>query len=224
MHSSPGPRSCGRSYSLYRWERVGACPGLDPGVRVFRAATPGLRKGLSWRPAPAPARSPSFVGAGPKPASSARNASTPPPRHARALSVPGAAQPPPHSPNLRRQPARKTGPSYLSPARIPSGDSRWREIAPPSPPPNSRRPAQALSFVRSPQPPLAVPLRTPQPPAQPSPHRPGKASPTHARPRSARRRPCPGASPMQPKNAPPRLISCPNPPVPRPRLAARPLE
>ena len=40
------PRRCGRFCSLSPWERVGACPGRDPGGRVFRATTPGLCKGL----------------------------------------------------------------------------------------------------------------------------------------------------------------------------------
>ena len=122
-------------------------------------------------------------------------------------------QPPPRRPAVPSQPQpssptrQKIRPKLSLASPNPLGDSGWREIAPPSPPPNSRRPAQALSPIRSPQPPLAVPLRTPQPPAQPSPHRPGKASPTHATPRSARRRPCPGASPLHPKNAPPNLKS-----------------
>ena len=157
--------------------------------------------------------------------------------------------PRPRTQPFQRRPAVPSRPQPSSPTRqkirpklslasLPPEGAGWREIAPPSPPPKSRRPAPALSPIRSPQPPLAVPLRTPQPPAQPSPHRPGKTSPTHATPRSARRRPCPGASPLHPKNAPPRLksflkkllraqahpISCPNPPLPRPRLAARPLE
>ena len=59
-------------------------------------------------PPPAPACSPSGVGvgAGFKPASSARDAPTPTPRHVRAPSLPRAVLPPPHSPNLRRQPAK----------------------------------------------------------------------------------------------------------------------
>ena len=189
-------------------------------------------------PRAVPACSPPCVGAGLRPAASARDALHPTP------------SPRPRTQPLQRRPAAPSQPQPSSPTRQkirpklslaspnPYGDSGWREIAPPSPPPNSRRPAHALSPVRSPQPPLAVPLRTPQPPAQPSPHRPGKTSPTHATPRSARRRPCPGASPLHPKNprrasrvfwkkllrAQAHPISCPNPPVPRPRLAARPLE
>ena len=54
--------------------------------------------------------------AGRRPASSGRDASAPPPRHVRAPSVSGAVPPSPHSPNIRRRPAKKTGPSYLSPA------------------------------------------------------------------------------------------------------------
>ena len=60
---------------------------------------------------------------------------------------------------------------------------------------------------------LAAPRRTPQPPAQPPPHRPGKTSPrrallpSRATPRSVRRRAWPGASRIQPKDAPPRLKS-----------------
>ena len=102
---------------------------------------------------------------------------------------------------------QKSGPSYLSPARIPSGDSGWREIAPPSPPPNPRRPPQALS--PHPIPATAGCPARPHGPASrpPLPHRPGKTSPSRAASRSARRRPRPGASPLQPKNAPPNLKS-----------------
>ena len=104
-----------------------------------------------------------------------------------------AAPSKPHPSSPTRQ---KTGPSYLSP-----------------PPPNSRRPAHALSFVRPPRPPVAVPVRAARHPAQVSPHRPGKTSPrrallpSRATPRSVRRRAWPGASPLQPKDAPPRLKS-----------------
>ena len=200
-HSFPSPLAL-RKHLVDTREAVSHAPPPEPPCSPASSDSSPLS-----HPGATPACSPSFVGAGLKPASSVRDPSTPTPRRVRALSVPRAAQPSPHGPNLPRRPAKKSGPSYLSPARIPSGDSGWREIAPPSPPPNSRRPAQALSPIRSPQPPLAVPLRTPQPPAQPSPHRPGKTSPTHATPRSARRRPCPGASPLHPKNAPPNLKS-----------------
>ena len=97
----------------------------------------------------------------------------------------------PHSPNLPRQPAKKIRPSYLSPARSPSGGSGWREIAPPSPPPDSR----SLNL------------------AQDSPHRPRNTSstraprPSRARPRSVRRQGWPAQSPTQKKRAPPRLKS-----------------
>ena len=51
------PRNRGRSFSLALPERVGACPGRDPGVRVFRATNLGLRKSLqsaTLHAAPAP--------------------------------------------------------------------------------------------------------------------------------------------------------------------------
>ena len=92
--------------------------------------------------------------------------SSPRPRTQRPRARPAApAQPQPSSPTRQ-----KTRPK-LSLASPPPLGAGWREIAPPSPPPNPRRPAPARSPVRSPQPPLAAPLRTPQPPAQPSPHR-----------------------------------------------------
>ena len=47
-------------------------------------------------------------------------------------------------------PPEQSGQSYLSPARTPSGGSGWREIAPPSPPPNPvvRQPPPASSDPR----------------------------------------------------------------------------
>ena len=125
---------------------------------------------------------------------------------------------------LQRRPAVPSRPQPSSPTRQkirpklslaspPPPGAGWREIAPPSPPPNPRRRPPARSPVRSPQPLLAAPRRTTQPPAQASPHRPGKTPPTRAplpsraTPRSVRRRAWPGASRIQPKDAPPRLKS-----------------
>ena len=68
-------------------------------------------------PGAAPACSPPCVGTGRRPAASVRDPSAPTPRHVRAPSLFSAVLPPPRSPNLRRQPAKKSGPSYLSPAR-----------------------------------------------------------------------------------------------------------
>ena len=127
-------------------------------------------------------------------------------------------QPPPRRPALPSQPqpsspTRQKIRPKLSLASPPPLGAGWREIAPPSPPPNSRRPAHALSFVRPPRPPVAVPVRAARRPAQVSPHRPGKTSPrrallpSRATPRSVRRRAWPGASRLQPKDAPPRLKS-----------------
>ena len=90
--------------------------------------------------------------------------------------VPGAVPPPP-SPNLH-SPTRPKNRPKLSLASPPPLGAGWREIAPPSPPPNPRRPPPTRRPIQSPQPPLAAPRRTTQPPAQPSPHRPGKTSPT----------------------------------------------
>ena len=132
--------------------------------------------------------------------------------------------PRPRTQPLQRRPAAPSQPQSSSPTRqkirpklslasLPPLGAGWREIAPPSPPPNSRRPAHALSFVRPPRPPVAVPARAARRPAQASPHRPGKTSPTRAplpsraTPRSVRRRAWPGASRLQPKYAPPRLKS-----------------
>ena len=131
------------------------------------------------------------LGIGLNPASSGRDAfrpnPSPPPRTQRRQRRPAVpSQPQPSSP-IRQ----KIRPSSLWPARTPYGGSGWPETAPP--------------FTPHPFP--LPPRRATQPPAQTSPHRPATTSPTRATPRSARRRACPGASPTQPKNAPPRLKS-----------------
>ena len=162
-------------------------------------------------PGATPACSPSFVGAGfnrPLPAR------TPPPHPLTTSAHPASSAPPcrPLEAPTFVANRQKTGPSYLSPARIPYGDSGWREIAPPSPPPNSRRPAPALSFVRPPRLPVAVPVRAARRPAQASPHRPGKTRPPAPR---CPTEPHPGPSvagrgrrvPASAKDAPPRLKS-----------------
>ena len=197
LHSSPGPRICGRSYSLYRWERVG--------VRVFRATTPGLRKGLSWRPAPA--CFPSFVGAGPKPASSVRDPSTPTPRRVRALSVPPAPPSRPRTaPTLVANPPKNPA-QAISRQPAPSGGGLARDSSPFTPtqfpPPGTRpqlRPTPATAGCRASasrpasRPGLATTpwqdLAHPRPAALPS-HTPVRPSPGVARrvPASAKRRP-----------------------------------
>ena len=145
----------------------------------------------SWRPGAAPACSSPCLGIGLNPASSGRDASAPTPRHLRAPSVPSAVLLSPHSPNLRRRSAKKSAQAVSGQPEPPYGGSGWPETASP--------------FTPHPFP--LPPRRATQPPAQTSPHRPATTSPTRATPRSARRRACPGASPTQPKTAPPRLKS-----------------
>ena len=100
---------------------------------------------------------------------------SPRPRTQRPWSRPAVpSQPQPSSP------ARpKTGPSYLSPGRTPSGGSAWREIAPPSPPPIS-------APTTRPQP---HPIRTTA--GCPAAARPSKLKATHNHPDQHRaRNPC----------------------------------
>ena len=132
--------------------------------------------------------------------------------------------PRPRTQPLQRRPAAPSKPQPSSPTRQkirpklslaspPPLGAGWREIAPPSPPPNSHRPAHALSFVRSPA--TAGCRAGPSRPAS----RPGLAtSPwqdlAHPRPAAL---PChtpvppsPGVArrvPASAKNAPPRLKS-----------------
>ncbi len=122
--------------------------------------------------------------------------------------------PRPRTQPFHRRPAAPSQPQSSSPTRpknpaqaisrqpAPSGGGLARDSSPFTPtqfPPPATRPQPRPI----PQAPLATPLRT----AQPPPHRPGKTSPTHATPRSARRHAPLGASPNQPKTTPPHLKS-----------------
>ena len=120
----------------------------------------------------------------------------------------------PYSPALRRKPSEKSGPSYLSPARIPRGDPGWREIAPPSPPPQSRHQAPAPA---SPRRPGQTRPHTPSCPPVPVRPRPDPKRPSFSR-RAPRRTSVIPASPVgiqsssgapkaTPKCTPPRLKS-----------------
>ena len=108
--------------------------------------------------------------------------------------------PRPRTQPLQRRPAAPSQPQPSSPTRQkirpklslaspPPEGAGWREIAPPSPPPNPHRPPPTLSPARSPRPPAAVPLRTPNRPPNPRHTAPTKPrSPTpHPAPPVARR-------------------------------------
>ena len=189
--TTPSPLAC-RNHLVYTRDTLYPTslprpPMLAPLIRLLTFLTP------------APACSPSFVGAGLKPASSARDASAPTPRHVRAPSLPRAVLQSPHSPNIRRQPAEKSGPSYLSPARIP----RW-----------------GFGLARDSSP--FTPTQFPPPGTSPQPHPIPATAPCRAAPHSPASRPALATPPWQDLSHPrPAAHPCHTPVRPSPGVAWR---
>ncbi len=111
------------SSSLARWEKVGACPGRDPGVRVFRAtrrdSAPSPQRALQVRQATAPPHLKSFLEETltrakpqrPPVSAAAANCPSPPltPPFPLSLLCPlPSSLPPPPPPKPRQKPPRRT--------------------------------------------------------------------------------------------------------------------